>query len=273
MSANALGQAPPAGGADILIVDDRPDKLLVYRTILEDLGQNLYTAASGEQALKQVLERDFAVILLDVNMPGLNGLETAALIRNRSRSAHIPIIFITADFNDEHHMQKGYALGAVDYIASPVVPEILQAKVKVFVDLFLLAQQARRQAAEHLALVEERVARAAAEHATRRLAFLAQASAALGGSLDAAAISGELVRLCVPTLADVDALTLFDEQRDEACTEVAWAGEDPTRAPLSRRVNGNADVWYDLTVQRVRASGKLQVFSNRAGMPASKRID
>ena len=267
MSANALGEAPPAGGADILIVDDRPDKLLVYRTILEDLGQNLYTAASGEQALKQVLERDFAVILLDVNMPGLNGLETAALIRNRSRSAHIPIIFITADFNDEHHMQKGYALGAVDYIASPVVPEILQAKVKVFVDLFLLAQQARRQAAEHLALVEERVARAAAEHATRRLAFLAQASAALGGSLDAAAISGELVRLCVPTLADVDALTLFDEQRDEARTEVAWAGEDPTRAPLSRRVNGNADVWYDLTVQRVR------VFSNRTGMPASKRLD
>jgi len=273
MSANALGEAPPAGGADILIVDDRPDKLLVYRTILEDLGQNLYTAASGEQALKQVLERDFAVILLDVNMPGLNGVETAALIRNRSRSAHIPIIFITADFNDEHHMQKGYALGAVDYIASPVVPEILQAKVKVFVDLFLLAQQARRQAAEHLALVEERVARAAAEHATRRLAFLAQASAALGGSLDAAAIGGELVRLCVPTLADVDALTLFDEQRDEACTEVAWAGEDPTRAPLSRRVNGNADVWYDLTVQRVRASGKLQVFSNRTGMPASKRLD
>ena len=273
MSANAPGEAPPAGGADILIVDDRPDKLLVYRTILEDLGQNLYTAASGEQALKQVLERDFAVILLDVNMPGLNGLETAALIRNRSRSAHIPIIFITADFNDEHHMQKGYALGAVDYIASPVVPEILQAKVKVFVDLFLLAQQARRQAAEHLALVEERVARAAAEHATRRLAFLAQASAALGGSLDAAAISGELVRLCVPTLADVDALTLFDEQRDEPCTEVAWAGEDPTRAPLSRRVNGNADVWYDLTVQRVRASGKLQVFSNRTGMPASKRLD
>ncbi len=273
MTANAFGEATPAGSADILIVDDRPDKLLVYRTILEDLDQNLFTAASGEQALKQVLERDFAVILLDVNMPGLNGLETAALIRNRNRSAHIPIIFITADFNDEHHMQKGYALGAVDYIASPVVPEILQAKVKVFVDLFLLAQQAKRQAAEHLALAEERVARAAAEQATRRLAFLAQASVALAGSLDAAAISGELVRLCVPILADVGALTLLDEQREEACTEVAWAGEDPTRAPLSRSVNANADRWYDQTVQRVRTSGKLEVFSNRAGIPASKRLD
>src|SRR6266513_370759 len=139
------------GKADILIVDDRPDQLLVYQTLLGDIGQTLFTASSGEEALKQVLDRDFAAILLDVNMPGLNGLETASLIRSRSRSAHIPIIFITADFNDEHHMQKGYALGAVDYIASPVVPEILQAKVKVFVDLFLLAQQARRQAAEHLA--------------------------------------------------------------------------------------------------------------------------
>ena len=265
--------ATPAGGADILIVDDRPDKLLVYRTILEDLGQNLFTAASGEQALKLVLERDFAVILLDVNMPGLNGLETAALIRNRSRSAHIPIIFITADFNDEHHMAKGYALGAVDYISSPVVPEILQAKVKVFVDLFLLAQQAKRQAAEHLALAEERVARAAAEQATRRLAFLAQASVTLAGSLDAVAISRGLVRLCVPILADMGALTLLDEQREEPCTEIAWAGDDPTRGPLARTVNGNADPWYDESVQRVRKSGKLEVFSNRAGTPASKRLD
>src|SRR5689334_18895623 len=148
---------------DILIVDDRPDKRLVYQTIMEELGQRIFMAETGQQALKQVLERDFAVILLDVNMPGMDGLETAALIRKRGRSAHIPIIFITADFNDDHHMAKGYALGAVDYIASPVVPEILRAKVRVFVDLYLLAQQAQRQAQEHLALAEERVARAAAE--------------------------------------------------------------------------------------------------------------
>src|SRR5262249_61890881 len=93
--------------ADILIVDDRPDKLLVYQTILDQLGQRLFTAESGERALKQILERDFAVILLDVNMPGLDGLETARLIRNRSRSAHVPIIFITADFNADAHRAGG----------------------------------------------------------------------------------------------------------------------------------------------------------------------
>src|SRR5690349_21661750 len=91
--------------ANILIVDDRSDKLLVYRTVLEDLQQNLYTAVSGDDALRQVLERDFALILLDVNMPGLDGLETAALIRSRKKSAHTPIILVTADY-DEMRMTK-----------------------------------------------------------------------------------------------------------------------------------------------------------------------
>ena len=143
------------------------------------------TAASGEEALRQVLERDFAVILLDINMPGMDGLETAALIRKRKKSVHTPIIFVTADYHDEQHQAKGYALGAVDYIDSPVVPEILRAKVKVFVDLHLFARQAKRRAEERIALAEERAARVAAEKATRRLAFLAEASAALGRSLDA----------------------------------------------------------------------------------------
>ena len=249
--------------ADILIVDDRPDKLLVYGTILEDLGQNLFTAASGEQALKQVLERDFAVILLDVNMPGMDGLETAALIRKRGRSAHIPIIFVTADFNDDHHMAKGYALGAVDYIASPVVPEILRAKVKVFVDLYLLAQKAQRQAQEHVALAEEKVARAAAEQATRRLAFLAQASVALAGSLDLAAITRELAGLCVPFLADVCALALAAEAGESASTEVAWMSDDPQLGLLRRSVASVGHRWFGDAVERVRKSGKLETFGER----------
>jgi signal transduction histidine kinase/DNA-binding response OmpR family regulator len=249
--------------ADILIVDDRPDKLLVYGTILEDLGQNLFTAASGEQALKQVLERDFAVILLDVNMPGMDGLETAALIRKRGRSAHIPIIFITADFNDDHHMAKGYALGAVDYIASPVVPEILRAKVKVFVDLYLLAQKAQRQAQEHAALAEEKVARAAAEQATRRVAFLAQASVALAGSLDLAAITRELAGLCVPFLADVCALALAAKDGESASTEVAWMSDDPQLGLLRRSVASVGHRWFGDAVERVRKSGKLETFGER----------
>ena len=159
--------------ANILIVDDRRDKQLVVQAILEDLQQNLHTASSGEDALRQVLRNEYAVILLDVNMPGLDGLETAALIRSRKKSSHTPIIFITADYNDELHTARGYSLGAVDYIASPVVPEVLRAKVSVFVDLYLLAEQAKKQAREHLTLVEEKAARAAAEQATRRLAFLA----------------------------------------------------------------------------------------------------
>ncbi len=247
------------GKADILIVDDRPAQLLVYQTILGDIGQTLFTASSGEEALKQVLDRDFAAILLDVNMPGLNGLETASLIRSRSRSAHIPIIFITADYGDELHTAQAYSLGAVDYIASPVVPEILRAKIKVFVDLYLLAQQAKRQAEEHLALAEEKAARAAAEQASRRLSFLAQASVALAGSLDFDAITRELSRLCVPLLADACGLTLA-HARDGAGTDVAPVAGDPRRTrSTARLVTDVPEGWLRLAMNRVLTSGIAEV--------------
>src|ERR1700747_3832622 len=161
---------------NILVVDDLTGRHVVMRTVLEELGENVIAVGSGRDALKPILERDFAVILLDVNMPGMDGLETAALIRNRSRSAHVPIIFITADYSDEAHMARGYSLGAVDYIASPIVPEILRAKVKVFVDLYRYSQQARRRAEERIALAEEKAARAAAERMSQQWSFLAQAS-------------------------------------------------------------------------------------------------
>src|SRR5207244_2811620 len=157
-------------------------KLLVLQSVLEELGQNVVLVRSGEEALRQVLEREFAVILLDVNMPGLNGFETAALIRRRRKSAHTPIIFITA-FADEMHTAQGYSLGAVDYILSPVVPEVLRTKVKVFVDLFRMTQQVKRQADERVALAREQAARAVAEEATRRASFLAEARTVLASSL------------------------------------------------------------------------------------------
>src|SRR3569623_719613 len=149
------GQMVEAEKVNILIVDALTEKLLVFGTVLEDLGQNLVFVRSGSEALREVLQREFAVILLDVNMPDIDGLETAHLIRQYKRSAHTPIIFTTA-YPDEIQAAQGYSLGAVDYILSPVVPEILRTKVKVFVELHAMQRRARQQA-------EERVALAAAE--------------------------------------------------------------------------------------------------------------
>lgn len=130
---------------NILLVDDRPEKLLALEAVLEDLGQNIVRAYNGREALRHILTHDFAVILLDVNMPGMDGFETAELIRQRKNSEHIPIIFITA-FGDEMHVRRGYSLGAVDYILTPVVPAVLRSKVSVFVDLFKKTEQTKRQA-------------------------------------------------------------------------------------------------------------------------------
>jgi diguanylate cyclase (GGDEF)-like protein/PAS domain S-box-containing protein len=128
--------------ANILIVDDRPANLLVLRSMLEELGQNVITAHSGYEALKHLLEREFAVILLDVNMPAMDGFETASYIRGREKTAHTPIIFLTA-FAEAMHSAKGYALGAVDCIVTPVIPEILRTKVQVFVRLWLMTREAK----------------------------------------------------------------------------------------------------------------------------------
>jgi CheY-like chemotaxis protein len=187
--------------AKVLIVDDLPEKLLVYRTMLDELDQELVLARSGLEALKLVLRHDFAVILLDVNMPGVDGFETASLIRRRKRSAHTPIIFITA-YTDDLRIAEGYALGAVDCIMAPVAPAILRAKVMVFVSMHRLACQARRQAEERVALVEERSRRTAAEESNRRLEVLANAGRVIGSSLDFETTLLDLVRLAVLALAD-----------------------------------------------------------------------
>ena len=198
----------------ILVVDDLPEKLLTYQVVLEQPGQEVVTARSGAEALRLVLAHDFAVILLDVNMPGMDGFETAALIRQRKKSSHTPIIFITA-FTDDMRIAKGYAHGAVDYILAPVVPEMLRAKVSVFVDLFRMTQQVKQQADEQIALVEERSRRAAVEESNRRLSFLARAGAVLGSSLDREVTARDLVRLTMPVLADEAALALVDSLADE----------------------------------------------------------
>ena len=131
--------------ASVLIVDDTPEKIVALESVLHDLPIDIVTANSGKEALRRLLTRDFAVILLDVRMPGMDGFETAALIRRRARSEQTPIIFITA-FPDETHAARGYSLRAVDYILTPVVSDVLRTKVSVLVDLFRSTAEVRRQA-------------------------------------------------------------------------------------------------------------------------------
>src|SRR6185369_3534464 len=181
---------------NILVVDDLPEKHVVFRSILDELGQNIVSARSGQEALRFILDMEFAVILLDVNMPDIDGLETASLIRQYKKSAQTPIVFITA-YVDELQAKRGYALGAVDYIPSPVVPEVLRSKVRVFVELFRMNRQLQVQAAAREALARSEAARAAAEEATQRADYLAQASQSLSRSLNIEDTIRALFDVCV----------------------------------------------------------------------------
>lgn len=246
---------------NILVVDDLPEKTLVLDSILGELGENIVTARSGEEALRRVLEQEFAVILLDVNMPGMDGLETAAYIRRRKKTAHTPIIFITA-FADELHTAQGYSLGAVDYILSPIVPEVLRTKVKVFVELFRMTQQVRRQAEQRVALAQEQAARAAAEEATRRSTFLAEASNVLTHSLDLEETVRGLLRLVVPSLADLAAVTLVGDQGLPWRSELAWICPPDTTvhtSPLASSAGPKDELRTAL--EQVLLSGKAKMLS------------
>ena len=152
--------------ANILIVDDRPDKLLALEAVLGGLKQNLVMARSGKEALRHILKQDFAVILLDVSMPTMDGFETASLIRERPSCEFTPIIFITSINGSDNHMDKGYSLGAVDYMLTPIIPEILRTKVLVFVELHRQTQLIRQQADQ---LRKDIAARRAAEEQVYRL--------------------------------------------------------------------------------------------------------
>src|SRR5215204_3223701 len=134
--------------ANVLLVDDKPEQLLALETVLEELDQNLIPASSAREALKFLLLEDVALILLDVQMPGLDGFELAELIRERERTQHTPIIFVTADIDNEAHRFKGYSLGAVDYLIKPVAPEVLKSKVGFFSRLYLQQEQIKNQANE-----------------------------------------------------------------------------------------------------------------------------
>jgi signal transduction histidine kinase len=130
---------------NLLLVDDRPENLLALEAILEPLGQGLIRANSGPEALKHVLADEFAAILLDVQMPGMNGFEVAEIIKSREKSRTIPIIFLSAINKEDAYVFKGYSMGAVDYVFKPFNPDVLRSKVAVFVDLYLKQREIQRQ--------------------------------------------------------------------------------------------------------------------------------
>jgi signal transduction histidine kinase/DNA-binding response OmpR family regulator len=206
---NPEAQAALQERANILVVDDLQEKHVVFRTILDELGENIVSARSGKEALRYILEMEFAVILLDVNMPDIDGLETASLIRHYKKSAQTPIVFITA-YVDELQAKRGYALGAVDYIPSPVVPEVLRSKVRVFVELHRMNRQLQLRAAEREALARSEAARAAAEDAIQRADYLSDVSQRLSRSLNLEHTSRALLDAAVPMLGERAILVLVD---------------------------------------------------------------
>jgi two-component system, sensor histidine kinase and response regulator len=143
----SISASPPTieDRVNILLVDDQPANLVALEAMLQSLGQNLVRAESGREALKELLTQDFAVILLDVKMPDMDGFETATLIRQRDKSRHTPIIFLTAADRSHTQAVRGYAVGAVDYLVKPVVPEFVRSKVSVFVELAKKTEMLRRQ--------------------------------------------------------------------------------------------------------------------------------
>jgi PAS domain S-box-containing protein len=134
---------PPA---NVLLVDDHPSNLLALRAVLEPLGQNLVEASSGAEALRRLSEDDYAVILLDVQMPEMDGLETAILIKQSERARHVPILFLTARHKDGLDVLKAYSIGAVDYLIKPLDPSMLRSKVAVFIELHGKTLRNRREA-------------------------------------------------------------------------------------------------------------------------------
>lgn len=200
----------------ILLVDDRPENLLALEAILEPLGQQLVLAHSGEEVLRRLLGEEFAVILLDVQMPGMNGFETARLIKSRERSKHIPIIFLTAISKEESYVFEGYSVGAVDYISKPFQPDILRSKVGVFVDLY----RKQRQLARQEQLLREHEKR---ELELRHEAELGETEARLAEIVDSA----------------LDAIITFDE--DHSITLFNGAAERlfacPARDAIGQRID------------------------------------
>ncbi|HEX2202798.1 MAG TPA: ATP-binding protein [Longimicrobium sp.] len=196
--------------ARILLVDDRPENLFALEAILEPLGHDLVRASSGKEALREVLRHDFACILLDVQMPGMNGFETAELIKSRERSRSTPILFLTAISKDEEYVFQGYSVGAVDYMFKPFNTDILRSKVTVFVDLYLKTEQLKEQE-QRLREVERRELEL--RHRSELLESEARMAEIVGSAMEAIVTFGDDRRV---TLFNAAAERMFGVEAEAA---------------------------------------------------------
>jgi CheY-like chemotaxis protein/anti-sigma regulatory factor (Ser/Thr protein kinase) len=238
--------APPdhldPGAAAVLIVDDRPENLVTLEAFLEPLSARIVTAQSGREALQALTTDQFAVILLDVQMPEMDGFETAAFIRGRARTRSIPIIFLTGISASPENIFRGYEAGAVDYIVKPVDPAILRSKVAVFVELFEKTREIARQARLLQEQEQERREREAAEQRHRRSQFMANVAAALEKRLDVKGRAGQLAHTCVPELGDVALVQLVEPDGVVEVAAVATRGvqDEVLRKLVGTRTNQSA---------------------------------
>jgi CheY-like chemotaxis protein len=173
---------PATQAPKILIVDDRPENLLALEAILQGLGHELVKAHSGEEALKRLLTEDFALILLDVQMPGMDGFETATHIKQRERTRDVPIVFLTAIDGEAHQAFRGYAAGAVDYLSKPFDPWVLRAKVGVFIELYERRRELAGQADELRRQLEQYTAPEVRPQLSRAVEAVAEAQRLAGGA-------------------------------------------------------------------------------------------
>jgi PAS domain S-box-containing protein len=241
----------PAERARILVVDDDPRNLLAIQTVLEDLA-DVVTATSGEEALRHLLKDEFAVILLDVYMSGIDGYETAQIIRARDQTRHIPIVFLSAVNKEDAHLMRGYAMGAVDYIFKPVEAIVLRSKVAVFVDLFTMRREIQRKAEHEQALLDANL-RANAEllEIEQELRIAEQRQAAILRSLPIMLYVQEADRIHLPTFISGDLTAITGFATEDIPSVEFWVErihpEDRERVmsgAASRRNGGHGAVEY-----------------------------
>jgi PAS domain S-box-containing protein len=266
-------QNPGSPKARILMVDDRAENLLALEALLEPLGHTLVRANSGAEALRALLIDDYAVILLDVQMPDMNGFECASIIKTRERSRYTPIIFLTALNKEEQHVFEGYSVGAVDYMSKPLHPEILRSKVSVFVELFLkneeLRDKERRlQEAERKALE--------VRHSMEMSATEARFEEILASANDAILTFGDDMKIKlfnraaeslfghdVESAHDLDVLSLIaPESREEVQFEiqsmVTSAPEEGRTLQVTGKRSNGSDIPIEISLSRQRTSSRSE---------------